>query len=125
MEVLKECLFKDPFESRSRFLNIRDGGKDGYHMNDDEYFCCECEYVKCDHINDATHLKESSRLYLSLICPICIFKIGKLCNRSDGDCCIKRMEGRDKFFDISDAVRFFQNCYHFSYERILRFMHQR
>ena len=45
------------------------------------------------------------------------FKIGKSCNRSDGDCCIKRMEGRDKFFDISDAARFFQNCYHFSYER--------
>ena len=117
VEALKECLFKDPFESRSRFLNICYGGKDGYHMNDDGYFCCECECVKCNHFNNATHLKKSSRLYLSSMCPICIFKIGKSCNRSDGDCCIKRIEGRDEFFDISDAVRFFQTCYHFSYDR--------
>ena len=73
VEALKECLFKDPFESRSRFLNIPDGGKDGYHTNDDEYFCCECEYVKCDHFNDATHLKEPSGQYLSSMCPICVF----------------------------------------------------
>ena len=98
VEALKECLFKDPFKSRSRFLNIRDGGKDGYHTtNDDEYFCCECEYVKCDHFNDATHLKESSRLYLSAMCPVCVFKIGKSCNRSDGDCCIKKWKGETNF----------------------------
>ena len=63
VETLKECLFKDPFKSRSRFLNIRKGGKDGYPTNDDEYFCCEGEYIKCDHFDDATYLTESSGLH--------------------------------------------------------------
>ena len=38
VEAQKECLFKDPFESRLRFLNICDGGKDGCHTNDDNTF---------------------------------------------------------------------------------------
>ena len=46
VEILKKCLFKDPFESRKEFINLREDGRNGFsHPNEDEYFCCECEYL--------------------------------------------------------------------------------
>ena len=35
IEELKECLFKDPFESRHKFFAIRRGGRAGYPTNKD------------------------------------------------------------------------------------------
>ena len=78
VEILKKCLFKDPFESRKEFIHLRENGRNGFsHLNEDEYFCCECEYIKCTHFDDEKSLGTSSRCYLALTCPICVFKIGK------------------------------------------------
>ena len=91
-ENLKECLFEDPFLSRSKFFEIRKGGKDSFFTNYDQYFCCKCEYVKCDHFNDATNLSQSSRDYYSDTCPVCVFKLSRPCYRTSDACCIKGMK---------------------------------
>ena len=39
VEILKKCLFKDPFESRKEFIHLRENGRNGFsHSNKDEYF---------------------------------------------------------------------------------------
>ena len=59
-----------------------------------------------------------SKRYLSLTCPICIFKIAKSCSRQfSGDCCIWGMKKDHIFTNVEEASAFCLNCYHFSYER--------
>ena len=41
VENLKECLFGDLFLSKSKFFEIRKGGKDSFFTDYDQYFCCE------------------------------------------------------------------------------------
>ena len=92
LKNLKEYLFEDPFLSRSKFFEIRKGGKDSFFTNYDQYFCCECEYVKCDHFDNATNLSQSSRDYYSDTCPACVFKLSRPCYRTSDACCIKGMK---------------------------------
>ena len=119
VEILKKCLFKDTFESRKEFINLHENSRIGFsHPNEDEYFCCECEYVKCTHFDDEKSLDTSSRCYLALTCPICAVKIGKSCNRFfAGDCCIYKMKNKHMFNSLKEASEFCLNCYHFLYER--------
>ena len=119
VEIFKKCLFKDPFESRTEFLSLRERGRKGlFHPNEDDYFCCECEYIKCNHFDDDFSLDASSKRYLLLICLICIFKIVKSCNRLlSGDCSIWGMKKCHIFKNVEGASAFCLNCYHFLYER--------
>ena len=68
IENLKECLFEDPFLSRSKFFEFRRNRKDSWFTNYDQHFCCECEYIRCTHFDDATDLKRSSRNYYAATC---------------------------------------------------------
>ena len=99
IEKLKQCLFMDPFESRSKFVILR---QDGQLANEDEHFCCECEYdAKCTPFdNNNGNLTESTLTYLTSICPVCVFKITKSCGKNKDDCCLKRMEKRDGFVNL-------------------------
>ena len=117
IENLKECLFEDPFLSRSKFFKFRRSRKDSWFTNYDQYFCCECEYMKCTHFDDATNLKQSSRNYYAATCPICMFKISSCCYRTSDVCCVKGMRKRLQFSSMDEADAFVQNCYHFNYER--------
>ena len=84
--------------------------------NEDEYFFCECEYdAKCMHLNN-DNLTELTLTYLTSTCPICIYKTTKSCGKNEDDCCIKRMETRDGFVNLYEAVHFSTNCYHCLYE---------
>ena len=98
-EKLKQCLLMDPFESRSKFM-MHENGRSAFMTNEDEYFCCGCEYdAKCTHFNNG-NLTESTLTYLTSTCPICVFKITKSCGKNEDDCCIKRMENRDGFVNL-------------------------
>ena len=39
IEKLKQCLFMDPFESRSKFVILCENGRSALMTNEDEYFC--------------------------------------------------------------------------------------
>ena len=53
IEKLKQCLFMDPFESRSKFMILHENGRSAFMTNEDEYFCCGCEHdAKCTHFNN-------------------------------------------------------------------------
>ena len=67
--------------------------------------------------NDNGNLTELTLTYLTSTCPICAFKISKSCGKNEDDCCIKRMENRDGFVNLQEAVDFSTNCYDFLYER--------
>ena len=117
IEKLKQCLFMDSFKSRSKFMILCENGRSAFTTNEDEYFCCGCEYdAKCAHFNNS-NLTESTLTYLTSTCPICVFMITKSCGKNEDDCCIKRMEDRDGFVNLQEAVDFSTNCYHFLYER--------
>ena len=118
IEILKKCLFKDPFESGTEFLSLCERGRKGFcHPNEDNFFCHECEYVKCNHFDEDFSLNALSKRYLSLTCPICVFKIAKSCSRLfSGDCCIWGMKKYEIFKNVEGALAFCLNCYRFSYE---------
>ena len=101
IEKLKACLFMDPYESQSQFVNLR-CDQLTFMTNEDEYFCCECEYTtKFPHyVDTATNVSESALQYLTSTCPICILNMAKSCSRNKNACCVKRMENRDGFINI-------------------------
>ena len=72
VENLKECLFEDLFLSRLKFFKIQKGGKDPLFTNYNQYFCCECEYMKCDNFDDAANLSQSSRLLFRHMSSLCV-----------------------------------------------------
>ena len=119
VEILKKYPFKDPFKSRTEFPSLCERGRKGFdYPNEDNFFCCECEYVKCNHFDEDFSLGASSKCCLSLTCLICVFKIAKLCNRQfSGKCCIWGMKKDHIFINVEEALAFCLNCYHFSYER--------
>ena len=117
VENLKECLFKDLFLLRSKFFEIRRGGKGSFFTNYNQYFCCECDYVKCNHFDDVNHLSQSSRDYYSDMCPVCVFKLNRPCYRTSDACCIKGMKKRLRCSSLDEADALIRNCYHFNYKR--------
>ena len=76
--------------------------------------------MKCNHFDEDFSLDASSKHYLSLTCPICVFKIGKSCNRLfSGDCFIWGMKKYHIFKNVEEASAFCLSCYHFSYEQVI------
>ena len=115
VEELKACLFRDPFEAWSAFMNLYKNGRADFKVNEDAFFCCSCEYAKCTHFKSV--LDAVAKDYFMATCSICVFKIERSCNRSADDCCIKRMTKRSKFPHLVHATNFVSNCYYFCYER--------
>ena len=110
IEKLKQCLFMDLFESQSKFMILHENDRSAFMTNEDEYFCCGCEYdANCTYFNNG-NLTELNLTYLTSTCPICMFKITKSCGKNEDDCCIKRRENRDGFVNLQEAVDFSTNC---------------
>ena len=124
VEMLKECLFKDPFDLHQEFIWLHiNGPANFYQPSADNYFCCECDYIECHHFDNEA-LSPESRHYLALTCPVCVFRVGKTCNRCYScGCCLENMircgllfEARVLFENVHQAAKYVLNCYHFHYE---------
>ena len=92
VEMLKECLFKDPFDLCQEFIRLRINSRANFYQpSADYYFCCECDYIECHHFDNEAMSPESG-CYLALTCPVCVFRVGKTCNRCySSGCCLENM----------------------------------
>ena len=116
VERLKQVLFRNCHESRQDFFQLHHSGT-ALHKSDDvtSYPCCECHYEQCNHYDDVFYISPEGRQYYKDMCPMCIFKVGRKCNRF-WNCCIQHMKTQKCFNSVEEAVSFEDGCFHFQYE---------
>ena len=68
---LKKLLFKDPFESRQEFFELR-------HAESFPSKWCGCRDMVCKHYDNITYISKNSRQYFEDMCPLCIMKVEKM-----------------------------------------------
>ena len=112
MELLKITLFKDCRNSRSEFFEIR--CKES-HNEPIMYSCCECRYSECHHYDNMSYIAKESKQYYKDMCPSCVLKVDKPCNRF-WNCCITRMQHQKAFATIQQAASFASECFYFKYK---------
>ena len=116
VHVLKQVLFRNCRESRLNFFQLCCSGI-ALCKSDDvtSYPCCECCYKQCNHYDDVFYISPEGRQYYKDMCPMCIFKVERKCNRF-WNCCIQCMKTQKFFNSVVEAVSFEDGCFHFQYE---------
>ena len=117
VECLEKILYRDPQQSRQEFFKLRK--TQSTLCSDGNYLCCECRAKQCDHYDDVLYVFSETRQYFKDTCSSCVFKLARRCERF-WNCFIECMVNQKVFTNVSEAVLFENNCFHFQYEHAYR-----